>query len=473
MFDIKQINHDNWQPFTLDLDGCAVSIDKLLRLVPSRRIVAEAGWKTNQTLIAKLFFGRHARKNFLRELKGNQKLVTAMIPAAKIEAYGKDKIHHVYIILFEKLIASTDIAAIWCGNDKNAVRELLAKMRDNIARMHQHNMLFADIHADNFFLTTQSFYLLDSGSVISKSALSEVMCLKNMATLYGQLFAYHYDVIDDDFAAYCQQRAWPLTIDKKRKFYHYFHRYIHYRIAKLRRKLLRNSTGIYFEKNFFRLFACKRGQYSEFLKKFASQPERVLKKHNLTIIKAGNTCTVFHSRQFSLVIKRYNIKNWWRLLKRYFRKSRAKRSWINAHILELLGIATAKPIAILERRIGWCHIKSYFVAEYVEGVLLRDCDIDHIKQFDGVSKFLKLLECFARIGIVHGDMKAANFKLDHKQISVLDLDAMRLYSPNSALFKKKFTKDLNRFLYNWHDKPAIRQLFVDKFKQSKLAMFLS
>jgi hypothetical protein len=52
----------------------------------------------------------------------------------------------------------------------------------------------------------------------------------------------------------------------------------------------------------------------------------------------------------TLVIKRYNIKGFAHWLKRFWRPSRAWHSWREGNRLAFLGIATPKPLAVLEKR---------------------------------------------------------------------------------------------------------------------------
>lgn len=55
-----------------------------------------------------------------------------------------------------------------------------------------------------------------------------------------------------------------------------------------------------------------------------------------------------------LVIKRYNIKGFAHWLKRFWRPSRAWHSWREGNRLAFLGIATPKPLAVLEKRFSGC-----------------------------------------------------------------------------------------------------------------------
>jgi hypothetical protein len=66
------------------------------------------------------------------------------------------------------------------------------------------------------------------------------------------------------------------------------------------------------------------------------------------------------------VIKRYNIKSFWHGINRACRQTRAAGSWANAHRLNILGIATPKPIALIEERFGYFRGKAYFLSEYLD-----------------------------------------------------------------------------------------------------------
>jgi hypothetical protein len=79
------------------------------------------------------------------------------------------------------------------------------------------------------------------------------------------------------------------------------------------------------------------------------------------VIKAGNTATVarLYVDGEAFVVKRYNIKSWQHAMGRMWRPTRAQRAWQNAHRLRMLGIATFKPIALIERRLGPMRRDAY------------------------------------------------------------------------------------------------------------------
>ncbi|NVL32130.1 serine/threonine protein kinase, partial [Pseudomonas syringae pv. actinidiae] len=69
----------------------------------------------------------------------------------------------------------------------------------------------------------------------------------------------------------------------------------------------------------------------------------------------------------TLVIKRYNIKNFSHWLKRFWRPSRAWHSWREGNRLMFLGIATPKPLAVQEQRFLGLRSKAWLVTEFIDG----------------------------------------------------------------------------------------------------------
>ena len=59
------------------------------------------------------------------------------------------------------------------------------------------------------------------------------------------------------------------------------------------------------------------------------------------------------------------------------------------------------------------------------------------------------------VGITHCDMKGSNILFRNGQPVLVDLDAMAQYR-SRRLFLRKHRRDLQRFLKNWQDQPAIQ-----------------
>lgn len=154
------------------------------------------------------------------------------------------------------------------------------------------------------------------------------------------------------------------------------------------------------------------------------------------------------------VIKRYNTKNLWHLLRRTVRRSRASNCWGMSRLFRQAEITTPAPVAFIEKRCGPLRGKSYFVSEYVEADNLAEHllagengDTAKVKR-QAVALFEKLRAA----GINHGDMKASNILVADHELSVIDFDAAARPGSNDA-FERGYHKDRARFLKNWlgHD----------------------
>ena len=170
-------------------------------------------------------------------------------------------------------------------------------------------------------------------------------------------------------------------------------------------------------------------------------------------LKRGNTATVVKlpGNNGEWVLKRYNIKNFWHGLSRCFRPSRAWISWQSAHRLELLGIATPKPLAMRENRSGPFRREAYLVVECAAGDDLNTW----LMKWKGLQlpgwldqQVVRLFEILWNSHVSHGDMKATNFIVVNEQIQLIDLDAVAWHRSDKQ-FITAIRKDLQRFMDNW------------------------
>lgn len=67
--------------------------------------------------------------------------------------------------------------------------------------------------------------------------------------------------------------------------------------------------------------------------------------------------------------KRVRAKNWWKALLFCFRRSPALQAWYFGHALLLRGIATARPLAVIERRWFGLRGESYLATQWIEGAV--------------------------------------------------------------------------------------------------------
>jgi len=197
-----------------------------------------------------------------------------------------------------------------------------------------------------------------------------------------------------------------------------------------------------------------------------SDLDSVIKKPGTKLLKNGNTCTVakvgIAGRSF--VLKRYNIKNIRHFLTRIvWRPTRAWRSWYGAQLYHYFSIATLNPVALLERRWGKLRRNAYFLAEVLEGELLRDYfmnpDYTDKQKKLMANQAMSLLKRLKDLNIAHGDMKETNFIVNNGRLFIIDLDSVVWYKSSKAA-EKAIAQDWKRFFKNWHQDPEILSLFI-------------
>ena len=65
--------------------------------------------------------------------------------------------------------------------------------------------------------------------------------------------------------------------------------------------------------------------------------------------------------------KRVRPRNWWKTLLHYFRRNPALEAWYYGHALLLRGIATARPLAVIERKRLGLPAESYLATQWIAG----------------------------------------------------------------------------------------------------------
>ena len=153
----------------------------------------------------------------------------------------------------------------------------------------------------------------------------------------------------------------------------------------------------------------------------------------------------------------YNVKSLGHGLRRTLRRlPRYRRAWRSGHRLAFLRLRTARPVALLECKIGVFTTIAYLVMEDL------GCEVADLATWvsdQGVSEQLaaavaELFRGIADARLVHGDTKASNFLVCDEQVYLIDLDAMMESHRGSA-------RDVARFLTNWDADSPARELFSD------------
>ncbi|MDO8273644.1 MAG: lipopolysaccharide kinase InaA family protein [Gammaproteobacteria bacterium] len=460
----------------VDADGGAQSIEllKVFRILPEKRVVALVRWR-GQHVLAKLFFARVRWPQHLqREIDGVQAIMTAGITTPVVLSSGTSVDGGTGVLLLQYIENSETVGKRWERATEDEREVLLRKVVTLIADCHGRGLLQKDIHLDNFLLQGAQLqeslvYLLDAAAVSVHTGephgVDSMRSLQNLALLFAQFPVHNDTQVPTLYELYRSLRPQMELSADPCMFSALLQQN---RLARLRvviDKLYRETSAHVCVQKRDRFVVYRRALESPQLQEFLQAPDDFIARGRL--LKKGNSSTValvqIAGRDY--VLKRYNIKSFWHGVRRALRPSRAWVSWRNAHMLEMLGVATPQPLLMMERRCGALRREAYFLSEFVAGEdVLRYLAKEPINSAAWervLTQFGQLFQVMRDYHIVHGDMKASNFISTADALIVLDLDAMRK-EPDKERFRKAFGRDLQRFAANWQDKPecAARVLTV-------------
>ena len=461
--DLYTLSRQGDGPFTLQLAGVAeVECLDIVRRIPDKRLVCRGYWN-GRAIYAKFFIGTKAARYAARDARGSNALAMHGIPTPQLLHQGEIGGISGRVLLYAEVAHARNCETIWLGLDHRGRVELAERLVDTVALHHSVGLLQTDLYLRNFLFADDTLYTLDGDGIrLRPSALPWPQSLGNLALLLSK-----FDVEDDAqipklLARYALRRDWVVADGMLAELQDEVLR-LRLLIARgyARKKVLRDCSDVRVDQRFERFQAIYRPLHSDTLDRILENPDAWLDHKDCLRLKNGNTCTVglVEAEGRKIVIKRYNIKNFRHGLGRLLRPTRANLSWSNAHLLRILGIATAAPLALLERRWGPLRREGYFMAEFVDGPDIAQAlaAADPAGRNTLAEDIARLLYKLYRLGIEHGDCKATNIKIVNGKPLLLDLDAMRLHR-RSKWFDQRHVRDLKRFLKNWQDDPAILQL---------------
>ncbi|WP_437882626.1 lipopolysaccharide kinase InaA family protein [Pseudomonas sp. LRF_L74] len=463
-------------PMQLELADAAgtatLVVERLLRVLPGQRYVGVGLWRGRKVL-AKLLVGSRAARQFERELRGarllaGQGLATPALLVDGLDAGGG-------WLLFDYLEPAESLGEAWQAVAKRPLLDdgqqtVLGEALTALATLHGKGLWQADLHLDNLLRCKGELYLIDGGGVqaeVPGQPLSRGRVLENLGVFFAQLPVELEPFLEELLVYYLLangEHALPLEALLKE-------------IAKVRRWRLRD----YLKKvaRDCSLFSARKGPSA--LQVVSRADETLLQPllHNLDllteggqVVKDGGTATVslIELDARPLVVKRYNIKGVVHWFKRFWRPSRAWHSWREGHRLAVLGIATPRPLAVVERRWCWLRSKSYLVTERCFGpdLIARFAPyVDSAPPEADLRALETLLAALLRERISHGDLKGHNLLWDDGRWMLIDLDAMQAHRSEWS-FRRAYARDRARLLRNWPEGSSLYRLLDSRLPLAKV-----
>ncbi len=439
--------------------------ERALRVRPGKRLACSGHWNGRPVFIKLFAAGFSGDRRWRRELHALRQLHARGIPAPRLLHAGA-AVGGGRFLVCEYLAASRTLDRAWLQRtEPGRHRALLRDLLVHLGAHHRRGVVPRDPHLGNFACTPDGIVTLDAGDVrLLRAPVARRAARANLALLLAQ-FPCETDPVGmglyADYAAASGGETGKLdklwlagAIRGARRR----------RRRKVLRKAFRNCSAVVHRQDRWHRLLCDRTCYRGEMLNLLADPDAYLGHRRVRTLKDGNSSTVavVQVNGQQVVVKRYNIKGWRHALLRGLRATRAARAWRNAHALLFDGVPTARPLAMLEHRLGPLRRRSYLVTEFVPGPtclasfgLADDGAVPDQEALYQVSALLRKLHARR---LQHGDLKATNIIMASSGPLLVDLDGLRRFRPAWPP-QRAIQKDTRRFLANWKHLPDVEGRF--------------
>ncbi len=474
--ELKNSGRSPTLPLSLELADAAgpaqLQLLSLLRVLPGQRYVGAGVWR-GRPVLAKLLVGSKAARHFQRELQGVRLLAEQGLTTPLLLADGLQEGEGGWL-LFELLQGAQSLGDAWKQVEALPVladeqAEVLAEALGAIGQLHAKGLWQSDLHLDNLLRHDNRLYLIDGAGICVEEAgkpLPRQKVLENLGVFFAQLPKSLEPFTEELLVHYLlsnAEHALPLEALQKQ-----VNKVRGWRLRDFLNKVGRECTLFSVQRGPFALRAIRREEEAAMLP-VLEQADALLDQGHL--YKTGGAASVGRVEVAGrpLVIKRYNIKGFAHWLKRFWRPSRAWHSWREGNRLAFLGIATPKPLALLERRFLWLRRSAYLVTEHLPGPDIIERFAPFVDSGQAPEpELLALDQLFAELikeRISHGDFKGHNLFWQEGRWALIDLDSMCQHSSLSS-FAPAYARDRARFMRNWPQDSNLYQVIDQRLPKT-------
>ena len=163
------------------------------------------------------------------------------------------------------------------------------------------------------------------------------------------------------------------------------------------------------------------------------------------------------------VLKRHHIRDLGHTLSHMLWFTRASRAWVYGREMIEAKVPTARPLAMVEDRIGPLRFRSFVLTEHVEGMrldqFLQQTPLSTTELDRLAAQFAHIWQTLGEMRIGHGDMKATNFLVTpDRQLKIIDLDGTWRHWFDVTFLPRR-DRDWLRFMKNWKGQPEVAAAF--------------
>lgn len=454
-------------PLTLTLPSGELKLQQWLRVLPGQRYVGKTQWQ-GRDVLAKLLVGSKAERHYDRERRGARLLAEQGMttPALLAEGFA---VGQGGWLLFDYLAGAQSLEQAWREVERqpllsDAQQAVLGEALGAIAQLHARGLWQDDLHLDNLLRHAGQLYLIDGGGVQAQTPgqpLARDKVLENLGVFFAQLPASLEPHIEELLVQYLLvngEHALPLEALLRE-------------VATVRRWRLRDYLGklgrdcsLFSVSRSLNELRVVRREDATALHELLAAPDAAVEAGRALKLGGSSTVALIEQAGRQLVVKRYNIKGLGHWLRRCWRPSRAWHSWVEGNRLGFLGIATPRPLAMLELRWLGLRQRSYLITEYAAGEDIITRFQPYLSSPPPEPELLaleQLFEALCRERISHGDMKGTNLLWVQGRWTLIDLDATQQHG-SGASFARAYAKDRARFLRNWPADSALYRLLDER-----------
>jgi hypothetical protein len=163
------------------------------------------------------------------------------------------------------------------------------------------------------------------------------------------------------------------------------------------------------------------------------------------------------------LMKRFNLRGILHTLTRVLLFTRGSRSWTYGREMLSAGIGTARPLAMVEDRLGPFRFRSFVLTDQVEGTplpeFLANTALNSLELDRLAGQFARIWHTLGDLRIVHGAMHASNFVVTPQgKLNLINLDGTWRHWFDLTFLHRR-DRDWLRFMKAWRRHPEIGAAF--------------